>query len=146
MRKTQTILLATILIGCSSTRTIDYKTLRKGYDYINYDKKFEIILTEIYQCNGPSCWAKNFTLMIGKTNGNKLLPTKVSVLSSWENFSNFKIGDTVTINPVENESLKDTITFPTYFIKDTIINRQKKQKIIGSENKAIWGKPLILNK
>lgn len=138
-------LLTTVLISCSPNRKIEYQTIRKGYEYIEYDKNFEIVLTEIYKSNGPSCWAKNFNLLIGNTN-SKELPLKISILSSWENFSNFKIGDTIVIKPLENETLKDTIFFPSYFVKDTTINKKVKLKIIGSENKALWGNPILKTK
>ena len=83
-----------------------------------------------------------YALLIGKTK-SELLPKSITILSYCDDRI-FKIGEKLKIEPTENPTEKTTMN-PIYFVKDTIINGNKSRWVIGSEYKAIWGRPIKLN-
>lgn len=94
--------------------------------------------------NSAFCGTKGmpYALLIGKTK-SEFLPEKITVLSYCDDRV-FNVGENLNIKPTENPTERTTIN-PIYFIKDTIINGNKSRWVIGSENKAIWGRPIKLN-
>ena len=147
MRKTNFIsfIVLILIIGCKAKSGIEYSTQNKfEFEYFNTDESFELELVEFYR-NSASCGTEGlpYALLIGKTK-TESLPEKISVLSYCDDRI-FKIGDKLEIEPTENPTKKTTMN-PIYFVKDTIINGNKNRWIIGSEYKAIWGRPIKRNK
>jgi len=83
-----------------------------------------------------------YALLIGKTNSNDL-PKNITVLSYCDDRI-FNVGDKLNIEPTKNPT-KSTSLNPIYFVKDTIIDGNKINWLIGSEYKTIWGRPTNLN-
>ena len=114
------------------------------FDFIEPNQVFDLTITEFYE-NTTSCSTETipYALLIGITS-DKTLPKKVSVLSVCEERI-FKPGEKVIITPEPEPSLLTSRNplNPMYFvITDTIVNgKMLSEWIIGSENKAIWGKP-----
>ncbi len=117
------------------------------FDFIEPEKEFELTITDFYE-NRTSCATEvvPYALIIGTTT-DKDLPKKVSVLSYCEE-EVFKPGQKVIIIPEVEPSLLTSRNplNPLYFVvTDTIVNGEMLSEwIIGSENKAIWGKPKLI--
>lgn len=109
------------------------------FDFIQFDDNFKIKLIEFHK-NTAACntEALPYALLIGETTGSSL-PSKISILSYCDNRV-FEIGDELIIEPTKDPT-KQTSMNPIYFVKDTIINDMSRRWVIGSENKAIWGRP-----
>jgi hypothetical protein len=146
MRETRIIILILLIliIGCKSRSGIEYPAQdRFGFDYLETDSIFELELV-MFQKNTAYCGTKGlpYALLIGKTKSD-LVPEFITVLSYCDNRI-FNIGDKLRIEPTENPTKKTSLN-PIYFVKDTIINGNKHRWIIGSEYKAIWGRPALIN-
>ena len=138
------LIILPLLVTCSSKQKIfEIDNNKSVFDYLETKQEFELLITEFYQ-NTASCGIEGlpYALLIGETNSN-FIPKKVSVLSYCDDRV-FKVGTKVKIKPSENPTKLTTMN-PIYFIKDTVINGKKRKWIIGSENKAIWGNPVILD-
>lgn len=116
------------------------------FDFIEPNQVFDLTITEFYE-NTTSCATETvpYALIIGITT-DKNLPEKVSVLSYCEERI-FNPGEKVKIVP-EPEPLLLTSRNPLnplYFVvTDTVVKGEiLSEWIIGSENKAIWGKPKL---
>jgi len=142
LRKTRIIssLVLILIIGCKSQSGIKYSTENKfGFEYLKVKDSFEMELVEFVR-NTAHCGTKGlpYALLIGKTK-SEFLPESITVLSYCDDRV-FKIGEKLKIEPTENPTKKTTMS-PIYFVKDTIINGNKSRWIIGSEFKAVWGRP-----
>ncbi len=116
---------------------------RFEFNFISHSKEFELEVTEFYK-NTFSCATEvvPYALIIGKT-FSESLPDEISVLSYCEKKS-FDVGMNLIIKPESEPSL---LKSPNpmgliYFTKDSIINGVLTDWVIGSEFKAIWGKPI----
>jgi len=143
MNRTITLSFALIIgliISCQST----YRTtisVGRHFDFIQLDTAFEIKLIEFHpsllECNAQGI---TYAILIGEiTSGS--LPSKVSVLSYCDD-RKFDIGSTLMIKPTSNPEETTSLNI-IYSTKDTIVNGQKSRWLVGSENQAIWGKPII---
>ena len=146
LRKTKfiSLLVLILIIGCKSQSGIKYSAKSGfGFEYLKVKDSFEMELVEFFQ-NTADCGNEGlpYALLIGKTK-SELLPENITVLSYCDDRI-FKIGEKLKIEPTENPIEKTTMN-PIYFVKDTIINGNKNRWVIGSEYKAIWGKPIKLN-
>jgi len=147
LKKTKFIsfLILILIIGCKSQQGIDYsKQNRFEFDYFNTKDIFEIEILQ-FQRNTASCGTEGlpYALLIGKTKSESL-PEKVTVLSYCDDRI-FRVGDKLKIEPTENPTKKTTMN-PIYFVKDSIINGEKMRWLLGSENKTIWGRPILKEK
>lgn len=116
---------------------------RFGFEYIQVVDDFEIELIK-FQRNTAFCGNDGlpYALLIGKTKSESI-PEKITVLSYCDNRT-FNVGDKLKIKPTKNPTDSTSLN-PIYFVKDTLINGNKTKWVIGSENKAIWGRPDKLN-
>jgi len=130
-------LLLLVIFNCAPRKVKYLNSLR--FEFIETKKEFELELT-YFQKNLAYCYTEGipYALLIGKTKDNSL-PSTVSVLSKCDN-NDYKIGTKFIIAPIENPE-KSISLHPIYLVKDTIINKIKYRKVIGSENKAVWGIP-----
>ena len=138
------LLVLFLIIGCKSQSGFPYYTENKfGFEYLSVKNSFEMELVDFFQNTG-ACGTEGlpYALLIGKTK-SELLPDNITVLSYCDDRI-FKIGEKLKIEPTENPTEKTTMN-PIYFVKDTIINGNKSRWVIGSEYKAIWGRPIKLN-
>ena len=146
MRKTKIIssLILILIIGCKSQSGIKYSAENRfGFEYLNVKDSFEIELVEFFQ-NTADCGTEGlpYALLIGKTE-SEFVPKNITILSYCDDRI-FKTGEKLKIEPTQNPTEKTTMN-PIYFVKDTIINGYKSRWVIGSEYKAIWGRPIKLN-
>jgi hypothetical protein len=117
------------------------------FDFIEPEKEFELTITDFYK-NTSACGSLvvPYALIIGTTI-DKDLPKIVSVLSYCEE-GIFEPGQKVIIIPEAEPSLltsKNPLN-PIYFVvTDTIVDgKMLSEWIIGSENKAVWGSPKLI--
>jgi len=146
LRKTKIIslLVLILIIGCKSQSGIKYSAENRfGFEYLKVKDSFEMELVKFVR-NTAYCGTGGlpYALLIGKTK-SELLPKNITILSYCDDRI-FKIGEKLKIEPTENPTEKTTMN-PIYFVKDTIINGNKSRWVIGSEYKAIWGRPIKLN-
>jgi len=117
------------------------------FDFIEPQNEFELTITDFYE-NRTSCATETvpYALIIGTTT-DKDLPKKVSVLSYCEE-EVFKPGQKVIIIPEVEPSLltsRNPLNLTYFVVMDTIVKGEMLSEwIIGSENKAIWGKPKLI--
>jgi|GEM_PF-4567904 len=131
------------MTNCKSKKSIllDF-TGKTGFEYVEAENEFEMELTDFHQ-NTFYCYTEvvPYSLLIGKPN-NPSLPEKISVLSYCDDRV-FKVGDILTITPTEKPARLKSMGL-VYFMKDTIIDGTKKYEKIGTEHKALWGVPNIV--
>jgi hypothetical protein len=146
------IILIAFLIGCqskpekSSIKTVKpVENENKAYfDFYDLDKPFEMLVTEFYPTN-HSCSSHviPYALLIGKTLTPDL-PDVVSVISSCD-YRVFQVGKKLKIIPDIKPELtneKNSLDLLYMVITDTIVQgKQLSEWVIGSENKAIMGRP-----
>ncbi len=138
--KTRFLILIILFASCNSANRIRYvNAYNCNFEFIELNSDFEFVLTEFYK-NNASCATEGipYTLLIGKTNDEKL-PKKISILSLCDN-NIYSIGTKFMIKPIINP-MKNTSLHPILQVKDTVINKVKYRKVIGCENKAVWGIP-----
>ncbi|MNK21530.1 hypothetical protein D3C87_397890 [compost metagenome] len=130
-------LLLFIIYCCTPKKVLNQNKL--GFEYIETKEEFEFELTEFYK-NNAYCFTEGipYALLIGKTKSTNL-PSTISVLSQCDN-NDYKIGSKFIIKPIENPEKRTTL-HPIYFVKRTLVDNVKCSKVIGSENKAVWGIP-----
>ncbi|AWA31161.1 hypothetical protein HYN48_14250 [Flavobacterium magnum] len=129
-----------IFMSCKTTNEIRYVNQYDcSLEYLDSKFEFKFELIEFHE-NFAYCATEGipYALLIGKTDDPRL-PKKISVFSQCNN-NHYTVGEKMIIVPKENPT-KSTSLKPIYFTKDTIVNSVKFRKIIGCENKIIWGNP-----
>ena len=116
------------------------------FDYDDYSKEFEIELTRFIPISKKDNCGDDeirYALLIGKTDV-KRFDGKVTVLSHCD-YEHYDIGSKLKISPTPNP-INNSARRPIAYMMDTIIEGKNRWWAIGSENKAVWGKPIRLNK
>lgn len=126
-----------ILLACSSRATLT-QSGPSGFQLITYPSQFRLMVDQFIK-NDALCATHGipYALVIGKPKSQEL-PNRISVLL-WCDNSIYYQGQELSIQPIADPT-KETSLHVMYFVKDTLINKQKISFIIGSENPGIWGK------